>query len=227
MSSLLLGGLTSGTIELKPADVAGTTVINVPATSGTMITNGDTGSVTNAMLAGSIPNSKLANSSITVGTTTVALGGTISGIAPTGPAFHARLNAAQGLAVNTNTKVAFNNLVFDTDTDYNIGTYRFTPSVAGYYHIHATVQFYHTALGGAYTARCQIWKNGALFLAGTEIGVPNSGQINNPQCAGLIPMNGTTDYLEVYAWTNNTSIQNLQPAGDNISYWCGFLARAA
>ena len=227
MSSLLLGGLTSGTIELKPADVAGTTVINVPATSGTMITNGDTGSVTTAMLAGSIPNSKLANSSITVGTTTVALGGTISGIAPTGPAFHARLNAAQGLAVNTNTKGAFNNLVFDTDTDYNIGTYRFTPSVAGYYHIHATVQFYHTALGGAYTARCQIWKNGALFLAGTEIGVPNSGQINNPQCAGLIPMNGTTDYLEVYAWTNNTSIQNLQPAGDNISYWCGFLARAA
>jgi hypothetical protein len=77
MSSLLLGGLTSGTIELKPADVAGTNVINVPATTGTMITSGDTGSVTNTMLAGAIPNSKLANSSITLGTTTVALGGTI------------------------------------------------------------------------------------------------------------------------------------------------------
>jgi hypothetical protein len=226
MSSLLLGGLTSGTIELKPADVAGTTVINLPATSGTMITNGDTGSVTTAMLAGAIPNSKLANSAITIGTTTVALGGTLSGVAPTGPAFHARLGAAQGLAVNTNTKVAFNSVLFDTNTCYNVGTYRFTPSVAGYYHIHATAQFYHTALGGAYTARCQIWKNGALFLAGTEIGVPNSGQINNPQCAGLIPMNGTTDYLEVYVWTNNVRIQNLQPDGDNISYWCGFLARA-
>lgn len=77
MSSLLLGGLTSGTIELKPADVAGTNVINVPATTGTMITSGDTGSVTNAMLAGEIPNSKLANSAITIGTTTVALGGTM------------------------------------------------------------------------------------------------------------------------------------------------------
>jgi phage-related tail fiber protein len=52
MSSLLLGGLTSGTIELKPADVAGTTVINVPATSGTMITTGDVGTVTKTMLAG-------------------------------------------------------------------------------------------------------------------------------------------------------------------------------
>jgi microcystin-dependent protein len=52
MSSLLLGGLTSGTIELKPADVAGTTVINVPATTGTMITSGDVGTVTKTMLAG-------------------------------------------------------------------------------------------------------------------------------------------------------------------------------
>jgi phage-related tail fiber protein len=53
MSSLLLGGLTSGTIELKPADVAGTNVINVPATTGTMVTTGDVGTVTKTMLAGS------------------------------------------------------------------------------------------------------------------------------------------------------------------------------
>ena len=78
MSSLLLGGLTSGSIELKPADVAGTNVINIPATSGTMITSSDTGSVTNAMLAGAIPNSKLANSAITIGGSTVALGGSIA-----------------------------------------------------------------------------------------------------------------------------------------------------
>jgi len=56
MSSLLLGGLTSGTIELKPADVAGTTVINLPATSGTMITSGDVGTVTSTMLAGDFGN---------------------------------------------------------------------------------------------------------------------------------------------------------------------------
>ena len=226
MSSLLLGGLTSGTIELKPADVAGTNVINVPATTGTMITSGDTGSVTNTMLAGAIPNSKLANSSITIGTTTVALGGTISGLAPTGPAFHARLAANQGMSINVNTKVAFNNILFDTNTCYNGGTYRFTPSVAGYYFIQAQIHMIHGALGGAYTVRCQVWKNGAMYLAGTEIGVPNSGQANNPQCSGLIPMNGTTDYLEVYAWTNNPNQQVIYAAGDNQSHWSGYLARA-
>ena len=56
MSSLLLGGLTSGTVELKPADVAGTTVINLPATSGTVITTGDVGTVTKTMLQGDVGN---------------------------------------------------------------------------------------------------------------------------------------------------------------------------
>lgn len=227
MSSLLLGGLTSGTIELKPADVAGTNVINVPATTGTMITSGDTGSVTNAMLAGAIPNSKLANSSITVGTTTVALGGSISGLAPTGPAFQARASGNQGLSIGIYTKVNFATVMFDTDTCYNIGTSRFTPSMAGYYHVFASIHVYHGSFGSPYTVRCQIYKNGTMYLAGQEIGPASSGQTNNPQVFGLIPMNGTTDYLEVYTWTNNPNQQAVQGGIPDMSYWGAYLARAA
>lgn len=72
--SVALPGATSGTITVTPAAVAGTTAITIPATSGTLITSGDTGTVTNAMLAGSIANGKLTNSSVTVGTTAIALG---------------------------------------------------------------------------------------------------------------------------------------------------------
>jgi hypothetical protein len=43
-----------------------------------MITSGDTGTVTNAMLAGSIANEKLSNSGITINGTAVALGGSIT-----------------------------------------------------------------------------------------------------------------------------------------------------
>ena len=225
MSSLLLGGLTSGSIELKPADVAGTNVINVPAISGTMITSGDTGSVTNTMLAGAIPNSKLANSSITVGTTTVALGGTISGLAPTGPAFQARASANQSISASSYTKVNLATIMFDTDTCYNVGTSRFTPSVAGYYHVFASIHIFHGPLASPYTVRCQIWKNGTMYLAGQEIGPANSGQTNNPQVSGLIPMNGTTDYLEMYIWTNNTNQPAVQGGIPDMSYWGGYLAR--
>jgi hypothetical protein len=69
-------GSTSGSTTLKASAVAGTNVITLPVVTGTVITSGDTGTVTNTMLAGSIENAKLVNSSITVGSTAIALGGT-------------------------------------------------------------------------------------------------------------------------------------------------------
>jgi hypothetical protein len=75
ISSVTLPGATSGSVQIVPVAAAGTsTVLTLPATTGTVITSGDTGTVTNTMLAGSIANDKLANSSVTIGTTTIALG---------------------------------------------------------------------------------------------------------------------------------------------------------
>lgn len=50
-------------------------------TSGTLIGSADTATVTNTMLAGSIANNKLANSSVTVGTTAISLGSSSTTIA--------------------------------------------------------------------------------------------------------------------------------------------------
>lgn len=75
---LILAGATSGTVTLEATATAGTTTIVFPATSGTVITSGDTSTVTNTMLAGSIANNKLTNSSITINGTSTSLGGTIS-----------------------------------------------------------------------------------------------------------------------------------------------------
>ena len=73
--SVTLPGATSGSVQIVPAAVAGTgTVITLPATTGTVITSGDSATVTNTMLAGSIANTKLANSSVTIGSTAIALG---------------------------------------------------------------------------------------------------------------------------------------------------------
>jgi hypothetical protein len=53
-------GSTSGSVQVIPAAVAGTgTVFTLPATTGTAITSGDTATVTNTMLAGSIADTKL------------------------------------------------------------------------------------------------------------------------------------------------------------------------
>jgi hypothetical protein len=44
-------GATSGSILLKAADVAGTTTITLPATTGTVVTTGDSGTITGTMIA--------------------------------------------------------------------------------------------------------------------------------------------------------------------------------
>jgi hypothetical protein len=75
IANVSFAGSTSGTIILQPVAVAGSNTITLPATTGTVITSGDTSTVTNTMLAGSIANNKLLNSSITVNSTAIALGG--------------------------------------------------------------------------------------------------------------------------------------------------------
>jgi hypothetical protein len=82
ITAVTLPGSTSGSVQLIPAAVAGSgTVLTLPATTGTVITSGDTGTVFNGMLAGNIENNKLSNSSIIVGSTSIALGATVSSLA--------------------------------------------------------------------------------------------------------------------------------------------------
>ena len=76
MGTLVFQATLGGQVNLNGPNTASTFDIAVPATTGTMVTTGDSGTVTNTMLAGSIANAKLTNSSVTVGSTSIALGAT-------------------------------------------------------------------------------------------------------------------------------------------------------
>jgi len=69
------GGTGNWEAILTPTTLSADRTFTFPDVSGTVITTGDTGSVTNTMLAGSIANAKLANSAITLAGTSVSLGG--------------------------------------------------------------------------------------------------------------------------------------------------------
>jgi hypothetical protein len=51
MSNVVIAGDTSGTVTLQAPAVAGSTVINLPATNGTTVTTGDSATVTPTMLS--------------------------------------------------------------------------------------------------------------------------------------------------------------------------------
>ena len=221
MSSLFLGGLTSGVIELKPADVAGTNVINIPAASGTMITSSDTGSVTNTMLAGSIANDKLANSTITIGGQSVALGGSIGGVGATGAAFDVvrTIDGDQNM-VNGLNKVTNLTVRIDSNNSFSTGLSRFTPNVAGYYFINSRFLTSGAFTGGSVSI--------SLYKNGTE--VINSGSsasgfnVSYLDLRGYVLMNGSTDYLELYL--NVSEPSNLIFTWPRMQ-WSGHMVRTA
>ncbi len=75
----IVGGITTDMIAngtITNFDINAAAAIDQTKIAGTAVVRTDTATVTNEMLAGSITNSKLVNSSITVNGTTVALGGT-------------------------------------------------------------------------------------------------------------------------------------------------------
>lgn len=123
--SVALPGATSGTVTLTPAAAAGTaTAITIPATSGTLITTGDTGTVTNNMLAGSIVNGKLTNSAVTVGTTAISLGAsatTIVGLTSvTSTTFVGALTGTASKATNLvggNNSILLGSIPYQSNTD--------------------------------------------------------------------------------------------------------------
>jgi hypothetical protein len=81
--ALNLNGSTTGATQIVAASTA-SGVVTIPSVTGTVITNADSATVTNAMLAGSIANDKLSNSSVTVNGSAISLGGsaTVTAVNP-------------------------------------------------------------------------------------------------------------------------------------------------
>ena len=145
-----------------------------------------------------------------------------AGVPVNGPAFSAvRITSTQSLSRNTWTKVLFNSEEFDTNNCFDLANSRFTPTVAGYYQFSSAV---YLQSGGSGTINfSSFYKNGVLIRYSQGIGLNSTDLILN--ATALIYLNGTTDYVEVYAYNSGTS-----PAvtSDSVAtYFQGALVRSA
>ncbi len=151
--------------------------------------------------------------------TIITTGSTFAG---TGPAFSAYAGTTTGVSSNTWTKIAMNTETIDTNSCYDTGTYRFTPNVAGYYHIEAGVA--SAADSGFAGGIVSIYKNGAGQRYSEKMGGTNN--IDWARTSGLIYLNGTTDYVEAYANVVGSS-NPYYFTSVTLTFFEGFLARAA
>jgi len=125
-----------------------------------------------------------------------------------GPAFSAVKSGGttQAITSATWTKVTYNVENFDTDGCFSSD--RFTPTKAGYYQINLNNQIYSPTSNSL--AIAAIYKNGTIYY--TTVGANISGNYGGAATGAIIYFNGTTDYVEGYAYGGGTSPEIINSA---------------
>jgi hypothetical protein len=150
---------------------------------------------------------------------------TASTFAGTGPAFSAYASGGQNVSNITFTKIQFNNENFDTNNNYDKDTnYRFQPTVAGYYQVNSVILFGGGVSG--FSAYSSIYKNGTLYLL-SSMSTPVSVSYGaGCSVSAVIYLNGSTDYVEIYAYQTSGTTLAMQAGNQNCQF-SGALVRAA
>jgi len=140
-----------------------------------------------------------------------------------GPAVSAyRGTSDQGIASGSYVKVQLNAESYDVGSCFDSTTnHRWTPNVAGYYPV--SFGAYVQAVSGLTYAHSALYKNGAVEAYGSYgAGLANTGITTGSKD---VYMNGTTDYLELFANGNGTTVSVVMGAAS--TYLSAHLARPA
>ena len=148
-------------------------------------------------VAGDTSGSVTLQAPSSAGSTVLTLPAQTGTVMVNGPAFSAYQSVAQTITSSTFTKINFNTEAWDTNSNYDTSTYRFTPTVAGYYMVTCAID------AGASTAATlvltSIYKNGSVYRYGNYL-TTIAGNTYESICSSQVYMNGSTDYIECYGY---------------------------
>lgn len=119
------------------------------------------------------------------------------------PAFSAYLSASQTINQDTHTTATFNTEIFDTDSNFDTSTYRFTPTTSGKYLIGAEMMVSKDA-AELKVALMRIRKNGSIVRE-VRVDIRNStGKQFGPSMVITAEANGSSDYFDVSFYADTT-----------------------
>jgi len=147
---------------------------------------------------------------LTIGTSgdtvTVPSGVTVAGGLSNTPAFEAYLGASQTFSDAATVKVNFNTEIFDSNSCYDNSTnYRFTPTVAGKYFVYSTLQMDGRSNSNLNIIQILIYKNGSVYKENQSYFISNYLRQQSVATNAIIDMNGSSDYVEIYAYISMIS----------------------
>lgn len=145
------------------------------------------------------------------------------------PAFRAYKTSAQTISNSTFTKVSLQAESFDTTNAFDSATnHRFQPTVAGYYQANGTLMFEATsALTRAILTIRLNGVEGSGYGRNVDLVQPSGSTFVMMSGSGLFYLNGSTDYLELWAWASGSGTLTVGSADSNTSVLSGFLAGVA
>ena len=138
------------------------------------------------------------------------------------PAFMATISSDQTITDATDTKVTFDNEVFDTDSKYDHSTnYRFTPTVAGTYNIFCSIHGKANANSELEDFKITLKKNGsALYIAKHNPATNDANQMT--KVLNILDTADADDYYEIFCFINDASGNPTIEADDGGSYFGAF-----
>ena len=115
------------------------------------------------------------------------------------PAFFAKMSANQDISDATDTKVAFDTEIYDTDSKYDHSTnYRFTPNVAGKYHVYLSMCVNSAGDAQLANAYAMIYRNGTKTKTSHHNHASANDRASTVTIMSTLTFNGSSDYVEAY-----------------------------
>ena len=141
------------------------------------------------------------------------------------PAFRVYANALQSISNGTFAKIQLNTKTFDVGGYFdNTTNYRYTPSVAGYYQLNATVCFKATT--AVDRVLLEVRKNGTSSLTGRSVDFyPRTSPLVVVSSSFDIDFNGS-DYVELFCYIEGSGTLSLNSTDANTSWFSGHLVSA-
>ncbi len=139
------------------------------------------------------------------------------------PSFLAKMSGDQGITDDTDTKVAFNSEVFDTDGKYDhLTNYRFTPTVAGTYFLFAQIHGKSNNNTEIADYRITLKKNGSNLYS-TRHNPANNYANQMALNIQVMDVADSDDYYEMFAILNDTSGNPTleHDEGNGVTSWFG------
>ena len=169
-------------------------------------------------IAGDTSGSILLQAPAVAGSGTLTLPTGTATLAIQGPSFSAYQSSSQSINNATETKINYQTEEWDTASCFDTSNSRFTPTVAGYYQVDARVSF----TSGDTRVIINLFKNGSSWKRGNDSG---SASVNSGIVSALVYLNGSTDYIDVYAYQSRGSANSVN-ALSTETYFQAFLARS-